>query len=231
MPKSEYVRYVREAMNPRAWTGSALILTALSAAPFVALFNLVVSIQSPYAVTASYGILFTWGFVSFLLFSWSRQEPDVARKLMLPSGWFLRDSLMQLATGTFVVGIPILVLTVLLRPSFHPVAAADAISRLLLVWTVVAPIETWLQAWVWPIVLPLGPVSAIGVWIALHGARALDPSFVVVAAMLGSVFFLLTFLRYVPWRWARWFGPVASMSAHATWDSVLIWVAFSWPVV
>ena len=226
---SDYVRYVKEAMDPRIWTGSALLLTALSAPPFVALFNLVKSLPSPYAVMASYAILFTWGLVSFLLFSWSRQEPEVARKLILPSGWYLRDTMKQAVTGTSIIALPVLVLAVLLRPPLRAPDATGSISLVLLIWLVVAPIETWLAAWVWPITLPLGPVTAIGVWISLHGVRALDPAFVAVAAMLGTAFFLLTFLRYVRWRYAAWFGPVASSSAHATWDSILIWVAFAWP--
>jgi len=98
-------------------------------------------------------------------------------------------------------------------------------------WFVVAPVETFLQAWVWPMVLPGGPITAQVAFVAMHGERALDPMFMIAAFVLGLAFWLLCYLRYVNWPGSRYFGPIAAWSAHAMWNSLLLFMGLTWSVI
>lgn len=229
--ENDIARLTKEAMDPRTWSSTALVLTFLSSAPFIALFVVVASVPHPYAATAAYAVLFAWAIVLVLLLAWSRGTPtvDTAKRIMLRSGWFLRDLPLQFLTGFIVVALPILVMWSVTRPTLRAPPAEAVLVLVGFIWVVSAPIETLLQAWVWPMVLPFGPVAAQVAFVFLHGARAFDPNFAIAAFTLGLVFWALTYLRYVNWSGSRYFGPVAGWTAHATWNTLLIWVPLAWP--
>lgn len=228
---TEYSEAVRDTMVPEKWIASAVSLTLLSTPVFIELFLFVRDSGSVHAAVASYGVLFLWGVVLFLLFAWSRpgSTGDVARRLFVTSGWHLRDAAPQWVTGTAIVVAVAAVPWLLLRPPMRAIDWGAAIPQVLYTWAIVAPIETLLQAWIWPIVFPFGPITAQLVFVALHGARALDPVFAIVAFTMGLAFFMLVYLRHVQWRHARLFGPFAASSAHATWNTYTMFVALGIP--
>lgn len=231
MPENEIARLTREALDPRKWSRTASILTAVSTPPFIALFRVIAEQSSPWAPTAAYAVLFLWGITDFLLLAWSKGAStiDTAKRIMVASGWRIRDVPYQLSTGMLIVALPILAVWFLVRPGLHPVDFWVVMPTLLFIWFVAVPHETFLQAWVWPMAMPLGPVAAQVTFLFLHGDRAFDPTFAALALILGFGFWAITFLRYLPWRGRRFFGPIAGWSAHATWNTVWIWVALSIP--
>lgn len=233
-----YLEYVRETMQPRKWGGTALLLLAISTPLFLALF---LGVSQAFGALAGYGVLFLWGWVDLDLFASSRAEPDVKRKLIRPSGWYVRDVPLQALTGTMVIAVPVLIAWIVRSPGMRSPDTWTALGQVAFFWVIVGPVETWVSNWVWPIVLPFGPAFALVAWIFLHGERASDPWFFLAALALGSAFFGLTLLRYVlpghpdgtrqATGLARFFGPVAGSCAHATWDTLLIWAAFQLPTV
>jgi hypothetical protein len=239
---SDYVDAIKDSMNPQRWVASALTLMFLASPLFVELFLLVQDLPSPHAAGASYAVLFLWAFVLFSLFAWSRGPStiDVAKRFLLRSGWHVRDVLPQGIAGSGIVFLLIAPWWLMLNPGLRAFTWPDVLPKILFTWVIAAPVETLLQAWVWPIAFPFGPITAQLVFVALHGERALDPAFAIVAFLLGSAFFLLCFLRYVlpgasaregdPVRGsARFFGPIAASSGHATWNTLLMLVALELP--
>src|SRR3990167_8669558 len=97
MSENEIARLTKEAVQPRTWSRGALVLTFMSAAPFVSLFGVVASLDHPWAATSAYAVLFAWASLQFLWFAWSRQVStgDLARRILFRSGWFLRDVPLQ----------------------------------------------------------------------------------------------------------------------------------------
>jgi len=231
MAENEIVRLTRETMFPRSWSASAITLMFISTPPFIALWLHVSSSDA----TAGYAVLFLMAVTHFLLFAWSRgtSTGDMARRLILRSGWFLRDVPLQLVTGMLpVAGIVAFMWVIGAGRLNSPDLIGVALPLVAFFWFVSVPIETLLQAWVWPMAFPFGPVTAQVAFLFLHGARASDAGFAVFVLMAGTYFWLLSFLRYLNHSRpgvSRWFGPVAAWSAHATWNTLLIWVALSWP--
>jgi hypothetical protein len=222
------VRLTREALDPRLWSKDAIVLMAVISPPMVGSFIWATG-QNAFL---AYAILWVWGFLDVLILAWSKgaSTVDMAKRLIMRGGWKLSDVPLQLLTGMSFVAMPILALWFLQRPTLQAPEMWAAIFLTAFIWFVVAPAETFLQAWLWPMSLPFGPIAAQVAFLFLHGERALDWRFATLAMFLGFVFWILTYLRYVrsTGKYARLFGPVAGWSAHATWDSLMIWVVFEW---
>lgn len=239
MSESDIVRLTKRTFDLRT-LGAGTVLIFLPTPLFVGLFRLVLEIGSPWSLLAAYGVLFLWGvtvIVLAVLFVWGSVDflpwpkragasSDVRR-----TGWQVGEIPYQAFAGAVLVAVPLLFVWLVLRPPIRPIVPWEAASILLLTWFVVAPVETWLQAWVWPLVYPLGPISAQVAFVALHGARAMEPAFAIYAFLMGLAFWAMTYTRYryAGRRIARWFGPIAAWSAHATLNSILLFVALEWP--
>jgi len=236
MPENEIARFTKEALNPREFIGTALVLTFISSPGFLGMFYVLGQSESPWASYAAYGALFLWGFVDLILLAWSKAKlkggttSDIAARLILRSGWQLRQIPLQLITGILIIAFPLLIIIYLTGPPILSPPIETVIPIMAFFWLVSVPIETWLQSWIWPMALPFGPISAQIAFLFLHGLdRALDPRFAFVALSLGFAFWILTYLRYVNIKRYYLFGPVTAWSAHATWNSFLLFVPLTLP--
>lgn len=239
MTETDVVRLTKQTMDLRSF-GTATVLVFVTTPLFVGLFRFVADSGTEWSLLAAYAILFLWGLVDILLmvlFAWGsvdflpwpkRKGPEIAR-----TGWQVSDLPQQVFTGLALFGLPILVLWLVFRPGLKTDDLGGNAVLIVLQWTVVAPIETWLASWTWPMIMPFGPFSAAVAAVLLHGERAMDPAFAVAAFFLFLAFWGVSFARYyyAGSRGARWFGPIAAWSGHATWNSLLIFVALSFPVV
>lgn len=236
MAENEIVRATKETFSLRTSLGTPFVLMFLGTPPAIAAF---LAASQSWGPVAPYFFLFWMGMGYFLFFAWAKATAwrsttsDMAARFLKFSGWKLADVPLQLVTGMVPVAAVVMILWVIGAGTLKtPDLVTTALPLVLFFWFVVAPIETWIQAWVLPMALPFGPVSAQVAFLFLHGERAYDAGFAVFALMAGTYFWLLTFLRYLNHSRpgvSRWFGPVAAWSAHATWDTLLIWVVLAWP--
>jgi len=192
MVENEIARFTKEALNPREFIGTALVLTFISSPGFLGMFHLFAESDSPWGPYAAYGSLFLWGLVDLLLLAWSKAKlkggttSDIAAKLIFRSGWQLREVPLQLLTGIVIISLPILLIVALAKPQIQSPPYATVIPIIAFFWLVSVPTETWLQAWIWPMALPFGPITAQIAFLLLHGLdRALNPQFAFVALSLG----------------------------------------------
>lgn len=239
MTETDVVKLTKRTLDPRSF-GTATVLVFVTTPLFVGMFRFFADAGSEWSLLAAYGVLFLWGLADILLmvlFVWGsvdflpwpkRRGPEVVR-----TGWQVRDMPQQVFAGMALFGLPILALWLVFRPGLKTDDLAGNFGLIILTWTVIAPIETWLMSWTLPMLMPFGPATATVAAVLLHGERALDPAFFIAAFMLFLAFWGVSYARYyyAGSRGARWFGPVTAWSGHATWNTLLIFVALSFPVV
>jgi len=220
--------------------GSGTVLIFLVTPLFVGLFRFVLESDSAWTTLAAYAVLFLWGLVVIVLavlFVWGSVDflpwPKRAGASTSPkhTGWNVGEVKYQASAGIALIAVPLLLMWLAFRPAPRPVDVWAMLPQIVLTWTIVAPVETWLQAWTWPMVLPYGPISAQAAFVLLHGERALDPAFALYAFFMGLAFWSMSYARYryANRKWARWFGPLTASSAHATLNTVLMFLALEWP--
>jgi hypothetical protein len=237
--ESDVVRLTRRTFKIKE-LGTGTVLIFLTTPLFVGLFRLILELESEWSLLAAYAVLFLWGITVILLavlFVWGSVDflPWPKRASASGSdtktGWQIRTIPYQGVMGFAVMAIPIFILGIILKPRLSVPAWDIGLQQIVLVWLVIAPVETWLQAWTWPMIYPFGPITAQVAFVLLHGARALDPVFFAYAFLMGLAFWGLSYIRYryAGRRVARWFGPITAWSAHATLNTLLFFVALGWP--
>lgn len=222
---SEYVRNVKATLYPGRWSKKATVLAFLLT--YVWLFAL--TTNEPLA--QFYAGLLTSGVLVALVH-------PATRDLNVP-GARIRGTRDDPGIAYQFVWVPVILLVfafgyVLFGYSWRALDWTKALRLFALHVLLIAPVEGFLAAWLWPQILPYGPVTAALLFAALHVAKIAQygAAFFVAAFTMALVFWLFLYLREVlSDRWRRYFGFMATNVVHGTGNTIsLLFVVFIGPL-
>jgi len=210
-----YVELVRESFTPRLWVKKAHALTFLLSYVFLSALH-------AFEPGAFYPLLLI--FVLLLAYTFEKTHGLRKSLIELPD-LRVKEIAPQIPVG---LGIGAALGAAILIGSGRPVEVRSmdffAVLGLLWgMWIVVAPIESLLQAWVWPQVLPYGLIVGQVFFAVIHPQVLVDGNlyFGVYAFLAGVLFATLTALRYFgPRRSRKAFGLVTTIACHGAMNVV-----------
>lgn len=230
---STYLRNVRATFHVETWSKKATVLTFLIT--YVWLFALTTG--EPLAVF--YAGLLTSGILVALVH-------PATRDLNVPGARIRGAYVVENGRRTYDPGIvyqfvwvPVIltiftVAYVLFGYSFRTLDWPQAVRLFMLHVLLIAPVESFLQAWLWPQILPFGPFTGQLLFAGLHVAKIAQYGivFAMAALAMGLVFWMFLYLREVLGERARkYFGFMAVNVVHGTGNTIsLLFVVFIGPL-
>ncbi len=209
-----YRQLVEESFHPRRWVRRANAVVFLLSYLFIGGLRY-------FAPGVFYLDVATFAVLVALVFEKVR---GLDRSLLSLKDLRLLEIAPQIPAG-LAVGLGVAIPLVVASGPFR--IQVDFVAFLLLAWASyaeIAPVESLLQSWVWPQVLPFGLVlgqvffAAIHPEVLYHG----NVGFFLWALGAGGLFAGMTALRYFgPVRFRRYFGLTSAIVAHGTVNTVL----------